>query len=206
MRSSVALRHLVLCVAVLLLTSPVWSQVDDLTRTPTPGLGHDYIDGMMNETVNPQNGSLAIGIKPPLPKGRGVDVPFSFNYNTNDLNIPQNNLLLRDFDPSRLTVKLGRQGEDGGWQYTIPKLSAVQRTKTAPPQDDGDSVHICTYYTDYQFTDATGMQHRLGLEAAPIRSLDCFYADGPTGPQPFASEEVMDATLDSPGIDFNSAV
>src|SRR5579862_1109653 len=48
---------------------------------PMPGTGHDYLHGA-SETVNPANGSVSIRIPMPLPKGRGLNIPFGINYNS----------------------------------------------------------------------------------------------------------------------------
>ena len=57
---------------------------DDVSR-PTPGAGHDYIY-LLNETVNPANGSLSIKIDLPAPKGRGLSLPFAITYNSGEVN------------------------------------------------------------------------------------------------------------------------
>lgn len=69
----------------LLSTSHVHAQVtnvDNTTCTPIPGVGHDYIH-LLSETVNPANGSVSLRIQVPMPKGRGITIPFSFGYDSN---------------------------------------------------------------------------------------------------------------------------
>jgi hypothetical protein len=61
-------------IGVSLSTGTVHAQamnVTDVEATPIPGAGHDYIH-MLDETVNPANGSLSIRIEVPVPKGRAL--------------------------------------------------------------------------------------------------------------------------------------
>src|SRR5437879_628845 len=77
-------RSLVLtCVAFLLIPTAhaQITSVNDATAPPTPGVGHDYIK-MFGETVNPANGSVSLRIGVPMPRGRGLDVPFSVSYSS----------------------------------------------------------------------------------------------------------------------------
>ena len=62
-----------------------WGQITNVTNdtsTPIPGAGHDYFK-LLNETVNPANGSLSLRIGVPMPPGRRLTVPFSFDYDSN---------------------------------------------------------------------------------------------------------------------------
>jgi hypothetical protein len=56
--------------------------VTDTEATPAPGAGHNYIGGL-NETVNPATGSLSVRIAVPMPQGRGLTLPFAFEYDSN---------------------------------------------------------------------------------------------------------------------------
>lgn len=51
------------------------------TASPIPGAGHGYIY-LLNETVNPANGSVSVNISLPMPKGRGIHLPVSINYDS----------------------------------------------------------------------------------------------------------------------------
>jgi len=65
-------RSLVLCALMLWILADCSGQissVNNTTSTPVPGSGHDYVH-MLNETVNPSNGSLSLRIQVPMPKGR----------------------------------------------------------------------------------------------------------------------------------------
>ena len=75
-------------ICFLLIPAAVRAQitaVGDDTSIPIPGVGHDYIK-MLNETVNPANGSVSIHIEVPVTKARGITIPFGFNYDTNGVN------------------------------------------------------------------------------------------------------------------------
>src|SRR5690349_12397332 len=92
--------------------------VNDQTATPTAGVGHNYIH-MLNETVNPANGAVSVRIQVPMPKGRGLTVPFGFAYDsggswTPGVNASELALFGVNPDPS-----MQSQGP-GGWSYSLP--------------------------------------------------------------------------------------
>ncbi len=58
------------------------TNVTNSTSTPTPGSGHNYIK-MLNETVNPANGSVSIRVDTPVAPGRQLTLPFNFQYDSN---------------------------------------------------------------------------------------------------------------------------
>jgi len=62
----------------------------NIVNTPVPGSGHDYIK-MLDETVNPANGSVSLRIEAPVPKQRGdVNFPFYvFGYDSGGVIQPQ---------------------------------------------------------------------------------------------------------------------
>src|SRR5438105_3177159 len=74
---------------ILLLTLPCFAtsahaqitNVTNQTSTPIEGAGHDYIK-MLNETVNPANGSVSVRTQVPTSPGRKITLPFSFSYNS----------------------------------------------------------------------------------------------------------------------------
>ena len=128
------------------------SNVTDITSTPIPGVGHDYLK-MLSETVNPANGSLSIRISVPMPEGRGLALPFSFAYDSNgaygSLIVSQG--IAEIYSNTRLFLS------QYGWSYTIPLLSA--EALTIP----GQSPNTCNAYSDYVFEDPQGTRHALGL-------------------------------------------
>jgi RHS repeat-associated protein len=87
--------------ALLLFSSPLAGAQQDNTAnafinlavTPVPGSGHDYIK-MLNETVNPANGSVSLRIEAPIPQQRGnVNFPFYvFGYNSGGVSTPSGSL------------------------------------------------------------------------------------------------------------------
>jgi hypothetical protein len=113
----------VVCLATALVVSlPSNAQIADVTNTtsaPIPGAGHDYIK-LLNETVNPANGSLSIRIQVPTPPGRRLSLPFAFAYDSDSAahlgSLNDGNGGLSWFDN---TSYLGK----GGWSYSVPTLS-----------------------------------------------------------------------------------
>ena len=118
--------------STVLLASFAFAQITNVTddqSTPTPGAGHDYIH-LLNETVNPANGSLSIRIGVPTVKGRGISLPFSFNYDSNGVNHLINPLSISDALPSDGSVVYQMPWtsdlsnlSSGGWSYGVPQLS-----------------------------------------------------------------------------------
>ena len=128
----------------------------DITYTPqipTHGVGHDYIN-LLNETVNPADGNVDLTINIPLPKDRGITIPFSLVYSSSTLGV-MNNRSLQDF----LSF--------AGWSYTFPVLSYVQgkfQIGTVNEADGNNEPQYCYYSSDYTFhAPGTGSQHSLGL-------------------------------------------
>ena len=67
---------------------------------------------MLTETVNPADGSLSVRIHVPIPKGRGLTLPFAFAYDSNGIHYPLN---------SSTGLPLWAT-DGGGWNYTVPTL------------------------------------------------------------------------------------
>jgi hypothetical protein len=127
------------------------TNVGDDTSTPIPGAGHDYIK-LLNETVNPANGSLSIRIDVPLPRGRGLTLPFSFSYDSNGVN----HLLPTGGGGSLNWAANTAYLAQGGWAYSVPSFADTVVTSSSPQG-------TCYYATDFMFQDATGGRHPLGL-------------------------------------------
>lgn len=135
--------------AVLLAFLPVLANaqvanVTDTEATPIPGAGHDYL-GTLNETVDPATGSLSLRIEVPVPKGRGLTVPFSFNYDSNGaiLSVSPHPLQTNPF-------------VDTGWSYSVPSMSVYRNTVKGGTKGDPET---CYYYSGYVFTDLMGTRH-----------------------------------------------
>jgi hypothetical protein len=130
--------------------------VTDTTSTPVPGAGHDYIK-MLNETVNPANGSVSIRIQTPVPPGRRLTIPFAFAYDSNGVHHPESmaNTQILWLSNTSFVSK-------GGWSYSVPMLSAAYEHKsyTIPPSGP---TYSCSYWTDFVFQEPSGGRHALGL-------------------------------------------
>ena len=138
----------------------------DDQSTPTPGAGHDYIH-LLNETVNPANGSLSIRIGVPTVKGRGISLPFSFNYDSNGVNHLINPLSISDALPSDGSVVYQTPWtsdlsnlSSGGWSYGVPQLSW---TPDPYPGIVPTGYYPCRFSTNFMFQDPGGGRHALGL-------------------------------------------
>lgn len=73
--------------AQFLLTAAASGQITDVTNvtsTPIPGRGHDYIK-LLSETVSPANGAVSLRIQVPTPPGRRLSLPFAFAYDSKRL-------------------------------------------------------------------------------------------------------------------------
>jgi hypothetical protein len=137
------------------------TNVTDVTNTPVSGTGHDYIK-LLNETVNPANGSVSVRIDLPVPQqGRGPAIPFGLAYDSNGAASIIDN-----------PVSLGRASwavpqnpwYSGGWSYDLPTLSEFHGQETIPGTNPPDT---CGWWGDFLFTDPSGARHALAL---PFRS------------------------------------
>src|ERR1700722_15940312 len=68
---------------------------DGVRMMPTPG-GHDY-QHLLSETVSFGNGQLSYRVQYPMPKGRGISMPYWYGYSSAGLyrmllQMPQNSL------------------------------------------------------------------------------------------------------------------
>src|SRR5271169_1990253 len=115
---------------------------------PMPGTGHDYLHGAQ-ETVNPANGSVSIRIPMPLPKGRGLNIPFGINYNSTV------------FVANEGAIGPGYGESSPGWTYPLPTLSYAKLTNTVSGQK-------CYYYSNYVFTDILGVSNDFYTLVDPV--------------------------------------
>src|ERR1700722_2764858 len=118
------------------------TNVTNSTSTPTPGSGHDYIK-MVNETVNPANGSGSIRISAPVPPSRGVTIPFSFAYDSNGAHILRGSAAGGSAGFISDTTFLSQNG----WSYGVPLLSANYINK-AETDSNGRPI-TCEIDKDY---------------------------------------------------------
>jgi len=131
------------------------TNVDNTTSTPIPGVGHDYIH-LLSETVNPANGSVSLRIQVPMPKGRGISIPFSFGYDSNSVHH-----LRPGYYPSYGTVTWVSNDDyfaQGGWSNSIPSLRSdgweqdvAVLTGYNPGQGPIYAYYPCYYQSNYVF-------------------------------------------------------
>ena len=132
--------------------------VTNNTATPTPGVGHDYL-GMLNETVNPANGSLSVRISVPTPAGRGLSLPFAFEYDSNGV---QN----AEYQHGGTVATAGWVARNtflhsAGWRYAVPTLSVYGKSSTCTYVNQQKAT--VNYWTDYTFQDPSGGRHALNV-------------------------------------------
>jgi RHS repeat-associated protein len=142
---------------VLILGSPARGQITNVSNdqsTLIPGAGHDYIR-MLNETVNPANGSASLRLNVPVPKGRGLSIPFSFAYDSNGFwHLTGDGAN----DGGAIWISDATILSQGGWSYSAPLLSFF--SSSAPWFNGGGS---CSFTTSFMFQDPAGARHSLGL-------------------------------------------
>src|SRR5260221_14101544 len=143
----------VLLFGILALPSGLWGQIQEIsnaTATPIHGAGHDYIR-MLGETINPANGSVSLHIEIPVPPGRQLNLPLSFNYDSLGIYT----WTVADNIGARITNGLG------GWSDSTPLLTSVHNSIPALDPNQG----TCEYDTSFVFTDKSGDRHLLGILA-----------------------------------------
>lgn len=139
--------------------------VGDDTSTPVAGAGHDYIH-MLDETVNPANGSVSLRIQTPTPKGRGIALPFSFAYDSNGVNHLTPGGI---FAGPTSDISYASQG---GWAYSIPLITETSWSSTS-------GGVTCNFSSGYTFQDPSGGRHALGLAAASFSSNGQYLCSNP---------------------------
>jgi RHS repeat-associated protein len=168
----VIVRSLVVSFITLLIVSAASAQISNVTGDQAPpieGAGHDYIH-LLNETVNPGNGSVSLRINLPVPPSRGFSVPFSIGYDSNAA-LHYSGLGWTDNSQQGLG--------QGGWSYIVPFISVlgneVLYTGNPPPQ--------CSYFTNYLFTELNGTSHALPLASIEMPGFaNCYAYSGPWNP------------------------
>lgn len=157
------------------------------TATPLPGTGKEY-EQMGVDTVNPADGSLSLRINLPMPKGRGVTLPFSILYDSNSAfyPMPQSVKLFSTVDATEngtlpfdnwvteyiyqyLTWTSQSHDFAGfGWAYGVPMLSTMPLNEYVQFLNSSSNGNIiiteaCPYITGYVFQDANGGRHDLHM-------------------------------------------
>jgi hypothetical protein len=157
-----SLREL-LIICFLLVPAAVRAQITNIgddTSVPISGVGHDYIK-MLDETVNPANGSVSLRIQVPVPKGRGLTIPFGINYDSNGVNH-----LIGGANGSGVWRSNTAYLAQGGWSYGVPQLNSIGYSVAGgtPP----GPTWTCSYSSSYMFQDASGGRHPLFLGAGSV--------------------------------------
>jgi RHS repeat-associated protein len=129
------------------------------TAKPIPG-GHDYIH-LAAETVNPSNGSVSIKFNYPMPKGRGITLPFAPEFNTAGLYHVALNLTTQlgtvTMVPNVTNVGIYPTATWSMSSFTPPPV-------TCPPSCPAPNPWgVCHTANGFNFTDQYGTSHNLGL-------------------------------------------
>jgi RHS repeat-associated protein len=145
------------------------------TTPPTPGGGHDYIDGLQ-ETVDPASGQVSVRLKVPVPEGRGLTLPFSFAYDSSSINYAGETWNERNIAGYYYGAWYNTSSpiQLDGWSYAIPSITFNQVTRLL------QSVP-CQQFTGYIFQDPTSGAHNLRLGYIPQNSpcnVASLYTDG----------------------------
>jgi len=176
--------------------------VNNDTRTPVPGSGHDYIN-MLSETVDPSNGSLSVHISTPVPPGRGITIPFSFDYSSGAVQQAQVAGTTNGVTSAGWAVPNIVGGvvlTSGGWSYRVPELTAVQKQAICYVNGGGGRTLTTNVWADYIFTDPSGVRHNLGVANTETLNPDCSYVWNPapsnvlSGGDDFYSATLSDTT------------
>jgi hypothetical protein len=113
---------------------PAQGQISDVTNStssPIQGAGHDYIK-MLNESVNPANGSVSLRIQVPTSPGRRLSLPFAFAYDSNSArHLGSWNDGIGGIGWLDNTAYLAK----GGWSYSIPMLTDTTVTESLPGRE-----------------------------------------------------------------------
>ena len=153
--------------------------INNLTATPRPGDGHDYIHDL-NETVNPANGQLSIKIAAPIPHERALNFPIqAYFYDSND------HRTFQMLENTNLCTASGT-GEEG-WPACITGLtpptwitpSAFSHQNPAPNTLTSSvsqalfnwsvsSIQGCAWAGGYTYMDLSGNKHDLHVNLMDI--------------------------------------
>ena len=129
-------------------------QPSDTTSVPIPGAGHDYLEGPV-ETVSPANGSVSIRLPVIMPPSRGVNLPFSFMYDSAFYYLSGNR------GQNAQWFRIGANNSEG-WSFGEPVVSATLASWVEIDPIHGTNIY-CHYTYGYVFQDAAGGRHNLNL-------------------------------------------
>jgi YD repeat-containing protein len=141
--------------------------LDNNTVTPSFGAGHSYIQDAF-ETVNPASGSVSLRMKLPTPPGRGLNLPFSINYNSSTavqlLPLGYTPDPTVDGDPNAIWSEQTSSimGYSAGWSYGLPEITASIFTANCPSNPGSTYEGTANYF----FTDSSGSSHPLNISSS----------------------------------------
>jgi RHS repeat-associated protein len=128
---------------------------DGVSMMPTPG-GHDY-QHLLSETVSFGNGQLSYRVQYPMPKGRGISMPYWYGYSSAGLyrmflQMPQNTLTWTTND-----LNFNGSSPLATWQVTL------NPSQTGIPCGQGItcSTWPCYIATGFTFYDLDGTNHNI---------------------------------------------
>src|SRR5208337_4477402 len=138
------------------------SVINDQTSTPTPGVGHDYIQ-MLGETVDPANGSLSLRLSIPVPPGRRLSLPFALSYSSNGAYVPRYSGSPGWIVWGPPTVPTGVCSFCGGWNHTAPLLTNSKISLLGGYIGNPAHRANCPITTGFIFHDVAGGQNTAGI-------------------------------------------
>ena len=152
------LRTAVAAALTALLTPCLLAQISNLTEqtsTPIPGAGHDYIH-LLSDTVNLASGTVSIRIAPPMPKGRLLNLPFSFSYDSGSAI----QLTPETAGSAQWATDSGYLSQ-GGWNYSVPNANMSNWSYTGMTQGGNQQNYMCYYTNGVMYRDSNGGAHSL---------------------------------------------
>jgi YD repeat-containing protein len=136
------------------------AQITNVTNdqsTPVTGTGHDYIH-MLDETVNPANGSVSLRLKTPMPEGRRLSIPFGFSYDSSGFwHLTSDGAN----DGGSIWISDATILSQGGWSYSTPLVSYFG---FSVPWFNGGGT--CSITSSFLFQDWAGGRHGLGISTS----------------------------------------
>ena len=166
-RITVVVLAIVVASSGLLADAQITNVTND-TITPIEGVGHDYIK-LFAETVNPANGGLNLRINLPVAKSRGLTVPFSITYDSNNVH-HLNQGIYNNWGTVGWYANSSLLGQ-GGWAFSFPyaHLSSWTENVTTLTRIGSDgpiyAVYTCGNVSNYVMQDLSGTTHSLGIRA-----------------------------------------
>ena len=169
---TVIIRSLIFACIPSLITANANAQITNVandTITPIEGVGHDYIK-MFDETVNPANGGVSLRIALPVAKSRGLTVPFSITYDSNNVH-HLNQGVYNNWGTVGWYANSSLLGQ-GGWAFALPYAHVTSwnetRIRSHWIRSGGNAIYAvynCGNVGNYVMQDLSGVTHSLGIGA-----------------------------------------